>query len=90
MGRLCSLYIFFYYDSFSRSPKIAPKRKRVSDGDHIELHSSLAKKIKDKFRSDMSSVIVRHLKPYLADSCETGHITNHDDFRHLARKVILY
>lgn len=45
------------------------------------------KLIKDKFRSNISGVIVMTLSSYRRDNCPVGHITNDDDFRHLAKKV---
>lgn len=80
--------LFTLFDLHFSSPKSSSKRKRDSEGEHIDSHSSAARKIKDKFRSDISGVIVRHLKPYFSDTCEIGRITSHDDFKHLARKVI--
>lgn len=51
--------------------------------------STAAKKIKEKFRSDISGHIVRHLKPYYSDGCEIGRIRSTEDFRFLARKVCI-
>lgn len=48
-----------------------------------------ARKIKEKFRADISGDIVRHLKPYLSKSCAVGQIQSNEDFRHLARKVFI-
>lgn len=45
------------------------------------------KQIKDKFRSNISGVIVMTLSSYRRDNCPVGHITNDDDFRYLAKKV---
>lgn len=61
------------------------KKKKTSDSN--ECNSSAAKKIKEKFRSDISGDIVRHLKPYFSKACPVGQIQSSDDFRHLARKV---
>lgn len=30
---------------------------------------------------------MRHLKPYLSETCEVGRIRSNEDFKHLARKV---
>lgn len=64
------------------------KKKKTSDSNEcIDVNSSAAKKIKEKFRSDISGDIVRHLKPYFSKTCIVGQIQSSDDFRHLARKV---
>lgn len=73
---------------YVRSPKPLVKKKKTSDPNEcIDANSPAAKKIKEKFKSDISGDIVRHLKPYLSKSCTVGQIQNSDDFRHLARKV---
>lgn len=51
------------------------------------ISSERAKRIKDKFRSNIAGVIVQHLSPYRKDSCPIGRITNNEDFKHLAKKV---
>lgn len=60
--------------------------KRKKDA-AIDLHGEEARKIKDKFRTDISGVIVHHLRSYMKEDCQIGRITNNDDFKHLARKV---
>lgn len=75
-----------------RSPKPAAKKKKSNDSssEPIDAHSSAAKKIKERFRTDISGDIVRHLKPYLSETCEAGRIRSNEDFKHLARKVCLH
>lgn len=51
------------------------------------MDSTTARRIKEKFRSDISDDIVRHLRPYMSGDCPVGRIQSKDDFRHLARKV---
>lgn len=64
------------------------KKKKTSDANEcIDVNSVAAKKIKEKFKSDISGDIVRHLKPYFSKTCTVGQIQSSDDFRHLARKV---
>jgi [histone H3]-lysine36 N-trimethyltransferase len=66
----------------------AAKRAKISDTlGAIDYNSEEARKIKDKFRVAIASVIVQHLGPYRKDTCEIGKITNNEDFKHLARKV---
>lgn len=80
---------FSYLSVFHcRSPKPTIKKKKTSDSNEcIDVNSSAAKKIKEKFRLDISGDIVRHLKPYFSKTCTVGQIQSSDDFRHLARKV---
>lgn len=84
--------IFIVFVFIHRSPKLQiVKRKKVVDaGEPIDMNSALAKKKKNKFLSDISGDIVRHLKPYLKENCQVGHIQNSEDFKHLARKVITF
>lgn len=46
------------------------------------------KKNKDKFLKEMSKIVVKILDPYRKKGVK-GHIGNTDDFKHLAKKVIL-
>lgn len=54
-----------------------------------DANSDQAKRIKEKFKTDIAGVIVQHLTPYRKDSCRIGRITDDDDFKHLAKKVCL-
>lgn len=73
----------------SRSPKPSAKKKKPNEPhEAAETSSTVAKRIKEKFCSDISGHIVRHLKPYYNDACEVGRIRSTEDFRFLARKVI--
>ena len=51
-----------------------------------DTSSDSDKKHKDRFRKEMSKVIVKTLDPYRKKGVR-GHIGNTDDFRHLAKKV---
>ncbi|XP_062699924.1 probable histone-lysine N-methyltransferase CG1716 [Aedes albopictus] len=65
------------------SSKIGKRKK----SDRLDLNSDEARKIKEKFRGEIAGVIVQHLGAYRKDSCQTGRITNTEDFKHLARKL---
>lgn len=75
-----------------RSPKPVAKKKKTNDlsSEPIEAHSSAAKKIKERFRTEISGDIVRHLKPYFSETCDVGRIRSNEDFKHLARKVRIH
>lgn len=47
-----------------------------------------AKKIKEVFRSSMATTVVSVLNAYRKPDCKEGRITNTEDFKHLARKVL--
>lgn len=51
------------------------------------VNGEIAKKIKELFRTKMSSYVVMCLNPYRKDDCKIGRITSNEDFKHLARKV---
>lgn len=88
MYRMYFLFIHYMIFFVFRSPKTLVKKKKTSDPNEcIDANSPAAKKIKEKFKSEISGDIVRHLKPYFKESCKVGQIQNTDDFRHLARKV---
>lgn len=59
-----------------------------NSGNHI--NSEDAKRIKDKFRAEIAGVIVQHLSPYRKENCQIGRITNNEDFKHLAKKVMTF
>lgn len=71
------------------SSKPASSKKRRVSVDVSENNSEAIRKIKDKFVVDIAGVIVLHLGNYMKDSCKIGRITNNDDFKHLAKKVII-
>lgn len=48
-----------------------------------------AKRIKEKFQREIAVDIVQLLSNYRRDSCTVGRITTDDDFKHLAKKVII-
>ena len=50
--------------------------------------SDVEKKIKDNFVKEMSKWIVKVLNPYRNPSMK-GHISSTEDFKHLAKKVLL-
>lgn len=72
----------FHFHLSSSKPTI--KKKKTSD-ELIDVNA--AKRIKEKFCSDISQDIVRHLKPYYSKTCTVGQIQSQDDFRFLAKKV---
>ncbi|XP_075721254.1 uncharacterized protein LOC119165735 isoform X3 [Rhipicephalus microplus] len=49
--------------------------------------SEVAKKIKELFRSKISSHIVHCLNPFRKPDCKLGRIQSTEDFKHLARKL---
>lgn len=49
--------------------------------------SEVAKKIKELFRSKVSSHIVHCLNPFRKPDCKLGRIQSTEDFKHLARKL---
>lgn len=71
------------------SSKPSSSKKRRESVDVSENNSEAIRKIKDKFVVDIAGVIVLHLGNYMKDSCKIGRITNNDDFKHLAKKVII-
>lgn len=50
--------------------------------------AEVAKKIKESFRSNMATTVVSVLNAYRKPDCKKAQITNTDDFKHLARKVM--
>lgn len=72
------------------STKPVKRKKIINESTVTHVNSEAARRIKDKFRSDIAGVIVQHLGPYRKDSCQVGRITNNDDFKHLAKKVFCY
>ncbi|XP_055593852.1 probable histone-lysine N-methyltransferase CG1716 [Uranotaenia lowii] len=70
--------------SGSLSASKVGKRKKT---DKFDLSSDEARKIKEKFRTEIAGVIVQHLGAYRKESCQSGRITTNDDFKHLARKL---
>lgn len=55
-----------------------------------DVNSETSKKLKENFRSNMAKVMVSILNHYRKPECKEGRITNTDDFKHLARKVIVF
>ncbi|XP_055314214.1 probable histone-lysine N-methyltransferase CG1716 isoform X2 [Sitodiplosis mosellana] len=72
------------------SPKPFKKKKTSDPNECIDVNSPAAKKIKEKFKSDISGHIVYYLKPYFSKTCTVGQIQSSDDFRHLARKLTFF
>lgn len=52
-----------------------------------DTSSEVTRRIKDQFRSKMSTCIVGYLNPFRKKDCKLGKITNNDDFKFLARKL---
>lgn len=55
-----------------------------------EISGEAAKKIKEKFRSSMATVMVSILNPYRKSDCTQARITSTEDFKHLARKLTYF
>lgn len=55
-----------------------------------DMSPTTERKIKDTFRINMANVMVHFLNPYRKNDCKQGRITNTEDFKHLARKVVFY
>ncbi|GFQ81316.1 histone-lysine N-methyltransferase SETD2 [Trichonephila clavata] len=51
------------------------------------INTEIAKKIKELFRTKMSSFVVQCLNPYHREDCRVGKITSSEDFKYLARKL---
>ncbi|XP_054709300.1 histone-lysine N-methyltransferase SETD2-like [Uloborus diversus] len=54
------------------------------------VRPEVAKKIKELFRTKMSTLIVHCLNYYRKADCPVGRITNNEDFKYLARKLTHY
>ncbi|XP_067141905.1 histone-lysine N-methyltransferase SETD2 isoform X2 [Centruroides vittatus] len=52
-----------------------------------DTSSEVAKKIRELFRTKMSTFIVQCLNPYRKPDCKVGRIASTEDFKHLARKL---
>ncbi|KAL8574531.1 hypothetical protein ACOMHN_057530 [Nucella lapillus] len=52
-----------------------------------DTSSEGARKIKERFRKQMSKFVVVYLNPYRRPDCKLGRIQNTDDFKHLARRL---
>ncbi|XP_018319367.1 probable histone-lysine N-methyltransferase CG1716 [Agrilus planipennis] len=66
----------------------SPKHKKHKEKEKLtEVDNETAKKIKENFRSSMASVMVNILNPFRKPDCKEGHISNNEDFKHLARKL---
>ncbi|KAF8784493.1 Histone-lysine N-methyltransferase SETD2 like protein [Argiope bruennichi] len=56
-----------------------------TSSNHVNLE--IAKKIKELFRTKMSTFVVQCLNPYHRDDCRVGKIMSNEDFKYLARKL---
>nr|CAD7606672.1 unnamed protein product [Timema genevievae] len=54
-----------------------------------DTSSNTERKIKDHFRLQMAGVIVQYLNPYRKPDCKKGRITNTEDFKYLARRMLV-
>ncbi|KAG8181931.1 hypothetical protein JTE90_000042 [Oedothorax gibbosus] len=74
-----------------KSKRKHSKRKSTTtapaDTSSIPVNNEIVKKIKELFRTKMSSFVVQCLNPYHRDDCRVGKITTNDDFKHLARRL---
>ncbi|GFS70950.1 histone-lysine N-methyltransferase SETD2 [Nephila pilipes] len=59
----------------------------AADTSSSSINTEIAKKIKELFRTKMSSFVVQCLNPYHRDDCRVGKITSNEDFKYLARKL---
>ncbi|GBN67219.1 Histone-lysine N-methyltransferase SETD2, partial [Araneus ventricosus] len=70
-----------------RKPKKRKTTKAAADTSvSITVRPEVAKKIKELFRTKMSSYIVHCLNSYRKPDCKVGRITCNEDFKYLARK----
>lgn len=83
-----------HVDGGNKNPKPVKKHKVTVKTKLKEmttdLNSESSRKIKETFRSNMAGVMVSILNHYRKPECKEGRITNTEDFKHLARKVINY
>lgn len=64
------------------------KQIRKKDRTRVERKPKKPKAVNiENFRSEIANTIVQHLNPYRKPGCKSGHISNTEDFKHLARKV---
>lgn len=54
-----------------------------------DTSSEVAKKVKEKFLKETSRVIVKVLSPFRGADVKKGQIRTNEDFKHLAKKVLL-
>jgi hypothetical protein len=54
-----------------------------------DTSSEVTRKMKEKFLKETSKVIVKVLDPYRRDDATSAQIKNVEDFKHLAKKVII-
>ncbi|GFT66795.1 histone-lysine N-methyltransferase SETD2 [Nephila pilipes] len=74
-----------------RKPKKRKTTKAAADTSvSIGVRPEVAKKIKELFRTKMSSYIVHCLNAYRKPDCKVGRIVNNEDFKYLARKLTHY
>lgn len=74
-----------------QTPKSPPQSESSSSSSsHHDVTNSSTSEIfkiyKDQFRDKLSRLVIKLLQPYLRRDCKNGHITNNNDFKHLARK----
>ncbi|CAH1789994.1 unnamed protein product [Owenia fusiformis] len=63
------------------------KHQRRTTTAPADTSSENARRLKEKFRSNMSSHIVACLNSYRKPDCKRGRITTTEEFKHLARKL---
>ncbi|GFX81565.1 histone-lysine N-methyltransferase SETD2 [Trichonephila clavipes] len=74
-----------------RKPKKRKTTKAAADTSvSFGVRPEVAKKIKELFRTKMSSYIVHCLNVYRKPDCKVGRITSNEDFKYLARKLTHY
>ncbi|XP_076351789.1 SET domain containing 2 isoform X2 [Tachypleus tridentatus] len=62
-------------------------KKKFATQAAADTSSEVAKKLKELFRTKISSFIVQCLNPYRKPDCTLGRIVSTEDFKHLARKL---
>ncbi|KAG8179351.1 hypothetical protein JTE90_007623 [Oedothorax gibbosus] len=90
------------YDEPKLSPKLSPKptkkkskKKKTTQAAadtsvNFPIRPEVAKKIRELFRTKMSTYIVHCLNVYRKPDCKVGRITSNEDFKYLARKLTHY
>ncbi|XP_015921891.1 histone-lysine N-methyltransferase SETD2 isoform X2 [Parasteatoda tepidariorum] len=73
--------------SHKKHPKKRSTTTAAADTSSVQVTHEVAKKIKELFRTKMSTYVVSILNPYHRDDCRVGKITSNEDFKHLARKL---
>lgn len=71
------------------SPPCVPQLEPSTTSADMESSTTttiVGKKLRESLREQLSKLVIKLLQPYMKDDCKFGHVTNNDDFKHLARK----